>query len=610
MYETLGAVVTEPFVEFRLFFPDNAKDPTQYETGGLPHIRRIQVVGDFQAELGGTAWDHVHAPEMQIADHPSGSLYTLTLPPLPDGYYQYKFFVTFEDHTTRWCGDPCAKYVGGSAENAAFVLGGHDTVVQPLARRLPFRDLVIYELMIDDFTAGFRGTRAPVDAIKDKIDYLVDLGVNAIEFMPWTAWPGGGFSWGYEPFLFFAVENRYIEDPADALDRLYRLKTLFSVLHARGLHILMDGVFNHVNAGQLPGRGFPYRWLYQNPADSPFIGRFGDAAFFEDFAFHNGCVQQFIFDVCRYWLDDYQIDGIRFDYTRGFYLPGDDTHGITKLVADVKAHVAGTGRGDVPLILEHLTDDRYAAIGETNRIGATACWYDRLFYDVPGYAASGHVETPVVRVLDTARDFAEGKGPVTYVENHDHSTLTNRVGGRHLWWRAQAPVLALFTCSGATLIHNGQEFGDDQHLPEEGAGRVLPRPLNWDLVDDEAGRRLLSLHKRLIALRRECPSLRSGQHYPRFYDEAERHFNADGYGVDVDGDVVIYHRWGTVEDGRLERFIIVLNFSGFDQYVDVPFSVDGQWRDRLNDFTVDVSGLWLRRHRVPSHWGNLFYKAA
>jgi 1,4-alpha-glucan branching enzyme len=608
MYEAFGAVVTDPTVEFKLFFPDNAQDPSQYTSGGLPRIARLQVTGDFQSQIGGTDWDYVHAPDMTKSAHPSGWLYTWTIPSLPDGFYQYKYFVTFENGTTRWCSDPCTKYVGGENENAAFVVGGNDTPVHPLADRLPFQDLIIYELMIDDFTAGFLGARAPVDAIKDKVDYLVDLGVNAVEFMPWVAWPGGAFSWGYNPFLFFAVENRYIADPTNALDRLYRLKTLINQLHARGLHVLMDGVFNHVDAGDEPGRGFPYRWLYQNPAESPFLGRFGDAGYFQEFNYHNGCVQQFIFDVCTYWLDEYQIDGIRFDYSRGFYVAGDATHGITKLVADIRGYLSATHRQNVALVLEHLTDNRYAAINDTNQICATGCWYDRLFYDVPDFAAREQLDTTVVRVLDTARDFADGKGPVTYVENHDHSTLINRVGGPGRWWKAQPPLLALCTSPGAVLIHNGQEFGDDYYLPEEGEARVVPRPLRWELLNDPTHQWLLSLHKQLIRLRTDAPSLRSANYYPRLYDEQQRHFNPEGYGVDIDRDVVLYHRWGTAVDGQVERFIIVLNFSAADRHVDVPFSVNGAWEDRLNGGTVAVHDFRLWHHTVHSHWGNIFYK--
>ena len=83
------------------------------------------------------------------------------------------------------------------------MVGGQIDEVRPLATRLSLKDLVIYELMIDDFTAGIRrADEAPLQTIVRKLDHLVDLGINAIEFMPWTAWtypddPAHDFSWGY-----------------------------------------------------------------------------------------------------------------------------------------------------------------------------------------------------------------------------------------------------------------------------------------------------------------------------------------------------------------------------------------------------------------------------
>ena len=606
MYETFGAVVTDHAVEFRLFFPDTARDSTQYSRGGLPKITRLQVSGNFQSPIGSIDWDLASAPVMTRGDHPQGMLYTYRIDQIPDGCYQYKYFVTYENQTTRWCTDPCTKCVATKEENAAFVVGGHDIEIQPLAHPLSFQDLVIYELMIDEFTAGYRGDRAPVDAVKDKIAYLVDLGVNAIEFMPWTAWRGGAFNWGYEPFLFFAVEDRYIEDPANPLDRLYRLKCLINDLHGQGIHVIMDGVFNQVSNGVSPGTGFPYYWLYQDPGDSPYTGGFGGAGFGDEIDYQNRCTEQFIADVCKFWLDEYQVDGIRFDYSLGYYLKGDLTHGIPQLISDLKVHAAESHRTSVSFTIEHLTDNRYEAIDATNVICATGCWYDRFLYDVPG-AAQGNLDTSLMRVLDTQRDFAAGKGPVAYIDNHDHSTVVNRLGGRDVWWKVQPPLVALLTSPGTVLLRNGQEFGDDYYMPDSGPDRVIPRPLHWGYLNDYAGRRLFQLHKQLIALRKSSPALRSGNFYPGGYDVGLTHFNDQGYGVDVDKKVVIYYRWGTADDGQLERFIVVQNFSAYDQYVDLPFSENGRWEDRLNGGTVDVQGYRLNAHKIPSNWGKVFW---
>ncbi len=121
--------------------------------------------------------------------------------------------MTFKDGTQRKVSDPCARYGGHERQNAGFVIGGRSGEMQvaPLAGgRQPLRDLVVYELMIDDFTDEYREARAPLDAVRDKLDYLQhDLGINAILFMPWTAWPGQRFNWGYTPYLYFSVEYRY-----------------------------------------------------------------------------------------------------------------------------------------------------------------------------------------------------------------------------------------------------------------------------------------------------------------------------------------------------------------------------------------------------------------
>ena len=164
MYEQFGAHISGSTVEFRLFFPDASRDASQYRRGGLPRIHTVRVVGTFQTHLGQAAWDPLSGSLLVRKPHVKGWLYTCALPALPDGYYEYKYFVEFENGTTRWCGDPCTKYGGSAEENAAFVIGGNDLSLQPLPDRQPLRDLVIYELMLDDFTAEFRGTRAPLDA--------------------------------------------------------------------------------------------------------------------------------------------------------------------------------------------------------------------------------------------------------------------------------------------------------------------------------------------------------------------------------------------------------------------------------------------------------------
>ncbi len=603
MYESFGAIVTGNQVTFKLFLPDNAVDPAQYTRGGSPKIKEIRIRGDFQGKLGGIDWDLTSAPTMTREPHPHGWLWTCTLPAdLPEGYYQYKYFVTFENDTDRWVTDPCTKYGGSDGqENSAFVVGGHTAVTHPIAQRLPPQDLVVYELMIDDFTAEFRHGRAPIDAIHDKLDYLEALGINAIEFMPWTAWPGDDFSWGYDPFQFFAVEHRYVHDNDRPADKIFRLKRLINALHDRGIHVIMDGVFNHVRAGVNPNKGFPYLWLYQNPEESPYIGQFERGGFFEEFDYNNECTQEFIRDVCLHWLDTYQLDGIRFDFTIGFYNPGDIHEGITQLITDIKVHMAEQGRENVALIVEHLSDNRFEAIDATNRMDATACWFDPFMYQSQAYARYGRIDSHLLRILDANRDFAPGKLPVTYVENHDHSTIISEAGGRHRWYKTQPSAIALLTSPGMVLLHNGQEFGDDYWLPNEGAERVQARPLRWDqFSQDFIGQRLTDLYQKLIAIRKAYPALRAANYFP-----AANH--PDGYGV-INDAVVVFHRYGSDENGRLQRFIIVINYGDDGQTINIPFSDNGLWQDLLNDQTDFVQNYRLYYQYIPSNWGRIYYQ--
>jgi pullulanase len=608
MYEKFGATVKGNAVEFRLFFPDASVDAGQYTRGGLPHIHSIRVVGDFQSALGGTDWEIAGGLELRLAAHTHGMLYSARVPQLADGYYEYKYFVEFENNTSRWCSDPCSKYGGSEMENSGFVMGGNEVAVVPIVSRLPLKDLLMYELMLDDFTAGYRGTRAPLDAVTDKIPYLKKLGMNAIAFMPWTAWPGNNFSWGYDPLGFFSVEYHYYNDPASPLDKLFRLQRLINTLHAENIHVIMDGVFNHVSGGTQPDRGFGYKWLNQNPTDSPFIGGFEGGGYFDELDYHNACTSQFIADACKYWIDDYKIDGIRFDYVKGFYRAPSPTEGISQIITQLRQHTQTNNIPNLSFILELLTDNRYEAVGITNQVGASGCWYDPLMWQSFSAGRSGHASAALVRALNAGKDFDSMRRPVTYVENHDHSTLTEQCGGRSEWWRTQPLAIALFTVAGGALVHNGQEFGDQYWFPEDGEGRVQPRPVRWELADDSTGQQLTSLYQRLAQIRDEHAALRSLNFYPAPYDERHTEFNVEGYGVDEGRDLAVYHRWLTDQHGATEKFIVVLNLSAFPQALDIPFSDNGVWQELLEGWTVDIWGWRLTGHVVGGHWGRIFYR--
>lgn len=162
------------------------------------------------------------------------------------------------------------------------------------------------------------------------------------------------------------------------------------------------------------------------------------------------------------------------------------------------------------------------------------------------------------------------------------------------------------------MIQNGQEFGEDYWIMEDDRGssrRVKPRPLRWDFSTDNIGSKLLQLYSKLINIRLNYPSLRTDNFYPT-WETWQNNFNPAGYGVDVARQIIIFHRWGTADNGSIDKFIIVLNFSGQDQHVDIPFSHNGTWQDLLNESSEIVSNFRLPNYPVTSNWGHVFYSQA
>ncbi len=640
MKERFGSwqIGTDPHkgkVEFKLFFPDISRDPSQYNLDdwkykkldkngkeidvvepkppnyGKTNIASIQVIGDFQS----SPWDKATAPAMTKSSHAKGTLWTYRTPlDLPAGFYEYKYFVTYNDGEQRYISDPCARYGGSKDLNSAFVIGGSFSTVTPIVGgRKNLRDLVVYELMIDDFTDEFRGVKAPLDAVTEKLDYLQkELGINAIAFMPWTAWPGEGYNWGYEPFQYFSVEYRYANDLNKPEEKLSYLKNLISECHKRGIHVIMDGVFNHVTGN----KEFPYRRLYQNPKASPYVGPFGGVfPGLTDLDFHNGCTQEYVRDVCLYWIDEFSIDGIRFDNTTNFFIWEDfaknkpNPKGLPKLIQDIRDHVSDP---NFSLTLEHLSLD---AAKVANVVEADSYWNNAFYECAFEYLWHNRISPKIMNALNNHKGSKEENVATTYLSNHDHSHVTWQAGARKnegskKWYRTQPYAIALLTAPGTPMIQNGQEFAEDYWIMEDDEGssrRVQPRPLRWDYPYDKFGRELLSRYNKLIKIRLNYPGLRSNNFYPENWEEGQTKFNSEGYGVDVDSGIVIYHRWGDNGSGILQRFIIVLNFSSSNRSVSVPFPENGVWEDLISNWKPTVKNNRLN-FEVGSNWGHVFFR--
>jgi 1,4-alpha-glucan branching enzyme len=617
MYESFGfsrSAAGEQRIE--LFIPDNTIDPNQYSRGAACNIAALSIIGDFQHLVtpGVTDWDQAAALPMTQSPHPNGYLFVYTFnPPLPDGYYQYQYVVRFNNGRVRVVGDPCTKYGGDSLDRSAFVVGGTSAEAAPIDTRESSDELIIYELMIDDFTKEYRGMRAPIDAVADKLDLVQALNINAIEFMPWIAWPDDvAFSWGYNPAYYFSVESSYVNDASEPLNRLSRLAALISECHRRKIHVLLDIVLQHVYQGS-GTNGFPYYWLWQTPTDSPFTGEFVLADNFGMLPvdYTNACTQQFVTDVCKYWLTRFKLDGFRFDQVTGFDNPQYPRKGAPELIAELKNYASQQNLDNISFILEDAWD--FQVIPDANTIQPTGAWFD-VFRSYPfdifnGFAVKGSVNASYMRILNSAFGFNAPICPTIYLENHDHATITYELGSRNRWFKAQPYMIALATCSGTVLLHNGQEWGQLEDIWENDSNappqfeRVQSRPLIWEQRSDPIGQQLTSTYSFLMGLRAAHPALHSPNFYPDYYDASWTQFSPDGYGFNEALQVAIYHRW----DGG-DLYMIVLNFSDSTQYVNVPLPQNGSWIDLLNgNVPYTAANYQLAGFAAQSNWGSILH---
>ena len=217
---------------------------------------------------------------------------------------------------------------------------------------------VIYELHTGTFTAA--GT---FDAVIDKLDHLVDLGVDFVELMPVNAF-SGTHGWGYDGVLWFAVH-----EPYGGPDGLIRL---VDACHARGLGVLIDAVFNHFGPS---GNYLPRFGPYLSPVASPWGEGVNVAGPGSDE------VRRYIIDCALRWMRDFHADGLRLDAVHAL---SDNTavHILEELSAETDALSAELGR-PLSLIAESdLNDPRLITPRHRGGYGLTAQWDDDIHHAI------------------------------------------------------------------------------------------------------------------------------------------------------------------------------------------------------------------------------------
>ncbi len=217
---------------------------------------------------------------------------------------------------------------------------------------------VIYELHIGTFTA--EGT---FDSAIDKIDYLVDLGVDFVEVMPVNAF-SGTHGWGYDGVLWYAVHEPY--GGPDALIRFV------DACHARGVGVLIDAVFNHLGPS---GNYLPEFGPYQSRGSNPW----GESINIADAG--SDQVRRYILDCALRWMRDFHADGLRLDAVHAL-VDTTAVHILEEMSAETDALATQVGR-PLSLVAESdLNDPRLITPREAGGLGMTAQWDDDIHHAI------------------------------------------------------------------------------------------------------------------------------------------------------------------------------------------------------------------------------------
>lgn len=375
-------------------------------------------------------------------------------------------------------------------------------------------NLVVYEIHVQNFTE-----KGNIKTLTDTLDYLERLGVNAIELMPVNEFEGN-ISWGYNPSYYFAF------------DKIYGTKNDFKEFvdecHARGMAVIIDMVLNHSYSQSALVRMYWDENTYTVTADNPWYNVTSPHTCFSwgyDFDHDSPETKYFIDRVNRYWIEEYNVDGYRFDFTKGFTnTPSDGNNGcgsprdearisLLKRMTDSIRVV----KDDAYVIFEHLADNseekvladygilmwgnmnhnyNEATMGFTSGSGSDLSWisYAERNWNEPnlvGYMESHDEE----RLMYKNKEFGNSSSSHN---TRDEATALKRM---------EMAASFFFTIPGPKMVWEFGELGYDFSINTCSDGSVNDncrldlKPIRWDYYQEPNRYRLYLIYSMLINLK-------------------------------------------------------------------------------------------------------------
>ncbi|MBN2877942.1 MAG: type I pullulanase [Bacilli bacterium] len=361
-------------------------------------------------------------------------------------------------------------------------------------------DAVIYEMSVRDFTIdpsmGFehKGKFLGIieEGIKTKegfsagLDYLKELGITHVQLMPIFDFDGidenldePQYNWGYNPQQLFVPEGWFSTNPNDPYARINELKQMIDVLHENGISVVMDVVYNHVYDAD----NFPYEKLV--PGYPYHVDRQGIctniSGCHNDVASHRKMMRKLIIDNVLFWVNEYGIDGFRFDLMG--LIDYETMNELRQELHDVSEHIIVYGEG-WNMYSSNVTD-RMAHMSNKKVIHTIGFFNDQFRETIKGATfepkAKGFA-TGDVSKIDIVKEMLMGSAhnrfkfkyttqTVNYVECHDNQTFFDKASiiTDDLELIRKQEMLAttmVLLAQGVPFLHSGQEFFRTKQMDE------------------------------------------------------------------------------------------------------------------------------------------------
>lgn len=484
------------------------------------------VIGDFND------WTLSNDEKSQMFRDESSGVWWITLSNLdPNKEYAFQYYIGKSGGETFRVADPYSrkildpdndKYISSATyphlkpypEKAIGIVSVFQTKSesynwQVTDFEIPDRDnLVIYEMLLRDFSET-----GDINGALGKLDYLESLGVNAIELMPVQEFDGND-SWGYNPAFFFAMDKAY------GTDRMY--KEFIDECHKRGIAVILDVVYNHATGANPYARMWWDTSNNKTSVENPFFNVNAPHPYsvFHDFN-HDAqidgkfIVRDFVKRNLLFLLEEYNIDGFRFDLTKGFTQKNSTESSASNYdasrVAILKEYnnTIKEVNPNAYVILEHFADDR-----EETELSNEGMMVWRNMNWQYGQSAMGHKEDSgfTRTYYGTVRPT---NSLVSYMESHDEE----RLAYKQVTWgngiiktslSARMSQLAtnaafFFTVPGPKMVWQFGELGYDISIDQN--GRTGKKPIKWDYLEVSERNSLLKTYSTLINLRMDHPEL-------------------------------------------------------------------------------------------------------